>query len=90
MNSKFHEFMSSFRFLPPDKPTWKMNAAIWNGAGWSDTYGGDCMYFLRIIHFILKFTPSKNGERKLHLFPNYQGESKDTINTNVGFIEKSL
>ena len=48
------------------------------------------MYFLRIIHFILKFTPSKNGERKLHLFPNYQGESNDTINTNVGFIEKSL
>ncbi len=34
--------MSFFRFLPPEKPTWKIHAALWNGAGWSHTYGGDC------------------------------------------------
>ena len=42
INSRFREFMSSFRFFPPKKPTWEIHAALWNGVGWSHTYGGDC------------------------------------------------
>ncbi len=34
--------MSSFRFFPPKTPTWEIHAALWNGVGWSHTYGGDC------------------------------------------------
>ena len=36
--------MSFFRFLPPEKPIWKIHAALWNGAGWSHTYWGDCTW----------------------------------------------
>jgi hypothetical protein len=33
INSKFCEFMSSFHFLPTEKPTWEIHATLWNGAG---------------------------------------------------------
>ena len=33
INSKFREFMSSFRFFPPKKPTWEIIATLWIGVG---------------------------------------------------------
>ncbi len=42
--------MTSFQFLPLKKPTWKIQAALWNGAMWSDTYRGDCIYAPKIQH----------------------------------------
>jgi hypothetical protein len=42
INSKFGEFMSSFHFLPTKKLTWEIHATLWDGAGRSHTYGGEC------------------------------------------------